>query len=374
MRNQFFNYLHFTRKERQGTLALLFVCLAIFATPAFFRYFKSPEKPDFSAFKAETSAFQESMRTSTESAAPELFFFDPNTAEAEDFVRLGLSEKTAGMICRYREKGGQFRRAEDFKKIWGLAEDDYERLLPYIRMESQNKEPSGEKYFSKQSEKTFDFDPNSSSEGEFEQLGLPKWTIKSILNYRSKGGRFRSKEDFKKIYNLSEKDFLRLEPHIVIAPAALPATAYAATTSPNYKRASPTVVDINTADLDTWMTLPGIGEKRAAQLLHYRKKLGGFLSIDQVAQMYNLPDSVFQKIRPLLVLENREINKINLNTVTAAVLDEHPYFSKKQADLIVNYRQQHGPYRSVDGIDQIIAFTDKAWLVKVKPYLKIEQD
>ncbi len=115
-----------------------------------------------------------------------------------------------------------------------------------------------------------------------------------------------------------------------------------------------------------------IGEKRAQQLVKYREKLGGFLSVEQVAQMYNLPDSVFQKIRPMLVLESREIRKINLNTASAAELATHPYFSKKQADLIVNYRQQHGPYRSVDGIDQIIPFTDKVWLAKVKAYLAVD--
>ena len=121
----------------------------------------------------------------------------------------------------------------------------------------------------------------------------------------------------------------------------------------------------------TWMTLPGIGEKRAQQMVSYRDKLGGFLSVEQVGQLYNLPDSVFQAIRPLLLLENREIRKINLNSVSAAELDAHPYFSRKQADLIVNYRLQHGPYRSVEEIEKIVAFTDKAWLGKVKAYLEV---
>lgn len=374
MRNQFFNYLHFTRKERNGTLALLFLCILVFLVPTISSRFRSPETTDFSEFSAEARALRDSMSVRKSNVA-ELFYFNPNTADAEDFVRLGLSEKTAGMICRYREKGGQFRRPEDFRKIWGLAPDDYERLAPFIRMGSENKKDFPEKDFSNKTIKTFDFDPNTASERDFQQLGLPKWTIKSIINYRSKGGRFRRKEDFKKIYNLQEKDFIRLEPHIVIAAGAATtahAAAYPAGNPAAPKWPAKKSVDINRADVEAWMTLPGIGEKRARQLVNYREKLGGFLSIEQVAQMYNLPDSVFQSIRPLLVLESRDIRKINLNTVSAAELATHPYFSKKQADLIVNYRQQHGPYASVNGIDQIIPFTDKVWLAKVKAYLVVE--
>ena len=372
MRHHFFHYLHFTRKERNGTIALLLVCILVFTAPEFLRRFRPPGMTDFSRFQEEIRAFRDSIsgRTSTSERQP--FFFNPNTASLEDFVLLGLSEKVAAMICKYRDKGGSFRKPEDFKKIWGLPTTDYERLLPFIRMESSEQE-APEKRFAKQSAEQFNFDPNTATENDFQRLGLPKWTIKSILNYRSKGGEFRRAQDFQKIYNLDEADFARLEPYLSFgaATAATSPTAYqpGATNAPKWPAKKP--VDINSADMATWMTLPGIGEKRAQQMVSYRDKLGGFLSVEQVGQLYNLPDSVFQAIRPLLLLENREIRKINLNSVSAAELDAHPYFSRKQADLIVNYRLQHGPYRSVEEIEKIVAFTDKAWLGKVKAYLEV---
>ena len=372
MRNRFLHYLHFTRKERNGTIALLVICALIFAAPEFLSRLRKPEGTDFTDFRKEIQTFRDSLKNRSTAQAAELFYFNPNTASQEDFVRLGLSEKTAAMICRYRDKGGLFRQPEDFRKIWGLAPEDFERLAPYIRMEGKTNE-FAEKKFSTQSFKTFDFDPNTATEDDFTRLGVPKWTIKSILNYRSKGGKFRRKEDFQKIYNLSEEDYARLEPFIAIPPPVAYAqpVGYPATTGFASKKPASRLVDINRAEVEAWMTLPGIGEKRARQLVNYREKLGGFLSVDQVAQMYNLPDSVFQSIRPLLTLESREIRKIDLNSVSAADLASHPYFSKKQADLIVNYRLQHGPYRSVDEIDRIIAFTDKVWLAKVKAYLKV---
>jgi len=374
MRHHFLHYLHFTRKERNGTLVLLLICILVFATPDILRRWRAAERTDFSGFQQEIKAFRDSISSRTTASEPQLFYFNPNTASLEDFVRLGLSQKISAMICKYRDKGGQFRRPEDFKKIWGLPEEDFERLLPYIRMESAAREAPEKRWESRQAE-TFSFDPNTATEDDFQRLGLPKWTVQSILRYRSKGGKFRRAQDFQKIYNLSEEDFARLEPHIMIgATAASQAVAHQPGTATTPKWPAKKPVDINLADVDTWKTLPGIGEKRAQQLVNYREKLGGFLSIDQVGQMYNLPDSVFQAIRPLLLLENRDIRKINLNTVSVAELDAHPYFSRKQAELIVNYRTQHGPYRSVDDIDKIIPFTDKVWLAKVKVYLGVMKD
>ena len=43
------------------------------------------------------------------------------------------------------------------------------------------------------------FDPNRTDSVTFCRLGLPAWMAKNILRYRSKGGKFRKAEDFKKV-------------------------------------------------------------------------------------------------------------------------------------------------------------------------------
>ena len=62
----------------------------------------------------------------------ENFRFDPNTASLEDLERLGFSVKQAQSIVNYREKGGRFRRKEDFRKSYVVADSVYERLEAYI--------------------------------------------------------------------------------------------------------------------------------------------------------------------------------------------------------------------------------------------------
>ncbi|HPI09297.1 MAG TPA: helix-hairpin-helix domain-containing protein, partial [Saprospiraceae bacterium] len=264
MRNRFLHYLHFTRKERNGTIALLLLCALIFATPEILSRFKSPEGTDFTGFREEIQTFRDSLNSRKSSHHAELFNFNPNTASEEDFVRLGLSQKTAAMICKYRDKGGQFRRPEDFKKIWGLAPEDYERLAPFIRMGNEERDFPEKQFAGHHPAETFIFDPNTATENDFERLGIPKWTIKSILNYRSKGGKFRRKEDFQKIYNLPEEDYARLESFIAIQPSAAFAQTAGYPSAAGFPSKKPATrsVDINRADVEAWMTLPGIGEKR----------------------------------------------------------------------------------------------------------------
>ena len=70
-----------------------------------------------------------------EKAAPrqvESFRFNPNTVSVEDLQRLGFSEKQADAIDRYRQKGGRFRRAEDFAKSYVVADSVFDRLAPFI--------------------------------------------------------------------------------------------------------------------------------------------------------------------------------------------------------------------------------------------------
>ncbi|GAB4496076.1 MAG: hypothetical protein OHK0019_27060 [Saprospiraceae bacterium] len=379
MKRFIFSYLHFSRRERLGIVALAIICAVVFALPDVIRLFYPEKTTDFSDFQADIQAFRTAMEaTETPTGEPvdNLFTFDPNTASFDDFVRLGLSEKVANIICNYRDKGGKFREAADFQKIWSLPKTDYERLLPFIRIESAGNEPF-EKPVATQPE-PFAFDPNTASEADLLRLGLPKWTVKSILNYRAKGGIFRKKEDLKKIYMLDEEDYTRLEPYISLGQTAAAEEPQRPVTysEGNLTTAVPKLsvkgpLDINRASLEDWQRLPGIGEKRARQLVNLRESLGGFLSVEQVAETNGLPDSVFQKIRPMLTLNFPEVRKLNLNAASFEDLEKHPYISAKQAKLIVAYRDQHGAFVSVDDLLKIATFSDKKWLEKVRPYLDI---
>ena len=58
------------------------------------------------------------------------------------------------------------------------------------------------------------------------------------------------------------------------------------------------LVNINTADSETLQTLPGIGEKKAADIIAYREEHGAFSSTEDLKNISGIGDSTFEKLSP----------------------------------------------------------------------------
>src|SRR5690606_24522620 len=164
----------------------------------------------------------------------------------------------------------------------------------------------------------FPFDPNSATQQEWQRLGLRERTITTIMRFRERGGKFRKPEDLQKVYGLFPDEYERLRPYVRIpentSPIPEPSTPGPATG--RYKAREYAKVDINGADSAAWEALPGIGAKLAGRIILFREKLGGFYKPEQVGEVYGLADSIFQRIRPMLVMETTGLRTININTAT----------------------------------------------------------
>lgn len=224
-------------------------------------------------------------------------------------------------------------------------------------------------YLEKKSGELFFFDPNKLSSSEWKRLGLRDKTIRTIENYLSKGGHFRKPEDLQKVYGLHKDEYERLAPYIKIELSVV------SDISKNEKEIidkNPTprysAIDVNAADTSAFISLPGIGSKLAARIVNFREKLGGFYSVLQIGETFGLPDSTFQKIKQYLKLENTSVKKININTATVDELKAHPYVKWSIANPIVSYRNEHGPFSSIEDIKKVMAVTDEIYN-KIAPYL-----
>jgi len=307
-------YFNFTKKERRGIIYIVALILLLTALPLLFPFFSKEEKVDSSEFEKEIA--QLSIDSSSkkiyskrdedyqndytpgyknyESSKPvELFYFDPNTATATDWIKLGIKPRTAETIQKYVSKGGKFYKPEDIKKIWGLSEKDAQRLIPFVSIKNTPK--------------------NFSNPGQNQIAEKTTFTKKLLLQK----------------------------------------------------------VEINIADTSDYIALPGIGSKLSKRIIAFREKLGGFYSVDQIAETYMLPDSTFQKIKAYLVLDNKAIKKININNATVDEMKSHPYIRYQIANAIFQYKQQHGKFNTVDEIKKIMIVTDAIY-DKVSPYLSIE--
>lgn len=195
------------------------------------------------------------------------------------------------------------------------------------------------------------------------RLGLQERTIKTIVNYRNKGGKFYKPEDLQKIWGLPDGFYDHVAQHIQITSIQSKTynTSYTSNQVFEKKAREISTIDINQADTTTFIALPGIGSKLASRIINFRDKLGGFHSVDQVKETYGLPDSTFQKLKPYFKLSAKGIKTLNINIATKDELKTHPYIRWQLANLIVEYRNQHGVFKNLTDLKNIHLIDDDAF-------------
>ena len=193
----------------------------------------------------------------------------------------------------------------------------------------------------------FYFDPNTATEEELIRLGI-QWNVcRTLVNYRIKGGRFRQSSDLKKVYGLTEEDYARLEPYIVIRSDHSDMRTDTVTESRDVFMP----LELNSADTSDLKALKGIGSILSNRIVKFRRLLGGFYSADQLREVYGISDSLYLSLRPLIVIEPATIEKINVNTADHAHLAKHPYIGTYYAEGILLYRTEKG---RINGFDELV--------------------
>lgn len=212
----------------------------------------------------------------------------------------------------------------------------------------------------------FAFDPNQLDSAGFVKLGLQPYIASNILKYRKKGGKFRSPADFSKIYGIRSEKFTELAPYISIKSEEETSRQQAGT----IKRGD-IIVDINTADTTLLMQVKGIGRGYAKGIVRYRQLLGGYVSVDQLKELYGMRPENFEKIKPFCRVESIVLKKITVNTATTEKLDAHPYINFYQAKAIYQLRRKKGKLHSIDELSSLSEFSPTQ-IEKIKPYLSFE--
>jgi DNA uptake protein ComE-like DNA-binding protein len=115
---------------------------------------------------------------------------------------------------------------------------------------------------------------------------------------------------------------------------------------------------MNGADSAAWASLPGIGKVLSKRIIHYRQRLGGFRSVEDLRQVYGLADSVYGKLLPYLRLSVAEKGKPNLNLLSAQHLSQVGGIDPEIAQAIVIYRQQNGPFQNLNGLRKLVFIND----------------
>lgn len=220
----------------------------------------------------------------------------------------------------------------------------------------------------------FAFNPNTASGDELQRLGFPEYLAKRVVTYRQKGGKFNSSADLQKIYGMDSILFNSLKSYLVI-PQLRNEQSAKQLQKPAVQSAKPRLAsfDINEADSSTLKSVYGIGTKLAERIVKFRSGLGGFVSLDQLSEIYGLDSAVVNRLKKrAFIQQDFKPKKINLNTATESEMSAHPYISKSIAQTICAWRFQHGTFKSVDDIKNLNTLKADD-IVKIIPYLKVEE-
>ncbi|NVO19258.1 MAG: helix-hairpin-helix domain-containing protein [Bacteroidetes bacterium] len=213
------------------------------------------------------------------------------------------------------------------------------------------------------------FDPNLIGAKEWNALGLKDWQVRIIMNYRLKGGKFRSKEDVGKIYGIKPELYKKLEPFIRIPIDTISKQNALQKKLPFIPKKL--CIDINSADTTALQELKGIGPAFARRIVKYRDLLGGYYKVEQLLEVYGFDQERYRLIAPDCNVGKGPIRLMNLNTVSTADLRKHPYLNYSLAKAIVDARITRGHYNSIDELKMIPQITDELF-EKIHNYLIIE--
>jgi DNA uptake protein ComE-like DNA-binding protein len=207
----------------------------------------------------------------------------------------------------------------------------------------------------------FPFNPNTVSYDSLSLLGVPEHIANRILKYRENGGRFKKKEDLRKIYGISSELVDSLYDWIEIPEINVRS---------NDPQNGPW--DINLAEWKQLKNIKLIGDVLAGRIIKYRDLLGGFVSKSQFKEVYGLSDEAIVQLTSSTYIENNFTPRlIRINHCNLDDLLRHPYISNKLAYDIIQYREVKSTIES-EKVLAVFKSVDKSNFEKLILYLDFQ--
>lgn len=316
MKKNLTSYAYFSPGERRSLLLLATLAVVLFAFPA--HWLPAREEP---ALSAEDQAWVEQQLPAMEKApgkpryaqvqkkhrkdrkAPEYREFDPNKADVPMLESMGVSRRVAQNWIKYLEKGGRFRNAEAVRRIYGMEEDVFFSLKPWMQFgeadavkrtdlvhgnapETQDKngaEPAIRR------KPCTPVDINRATEAEWDVLpGIGPVLAARIVRFRDRLGGFHRTAQIGETYGLPDSTFQRILPCLTIQ------TPY-------------TPLDINKADENVLRNHPYIGYKLARLMIAYRDQHGAFQQVEDLLKFPVVDHAVYERLKPYVQIGPAEI-------------------------------------------------------------------
>ncbi|HPR73621.1 MAG TPA: helix-hairpin-helix domain-containing protein [Bacteroidales bacterium] len=111
------------------------------------------------------------------------------------------------------------------------------------------------------------------------------------------------------------------------------------------------VIELNTCDSSMLEALPGLGPVLSSRIIRYRNLLGGYVSAEQLREVYGLSDETFNLISKRVTADTSLVRKIEVNTAGYRDIIRLPYFTREEVSAILKYRELMG---KISGPDELV--------------------
>ena len=351
--------LIYSPSQRRGVFFLLLIFVSYFS----FLYLKKQFQETISPVTIVENQISPVHATIREIIIP--INKNPNSWSKNDWIKMGFSNSQIRIVENYKKKINNFKTKKQLLKCYAFNDSNKKMLDSIVDFPTQVIRSNNQKSFIRilSSKK-----PNYNLKKYFDTLFYKKSSNKEFEYYV-----FNSPKNLRLVSQI--KTLNNKEPKVLfLNPTYLNRIKSLSNRPTNYSKSVTSVfrVNINLADTSQWKKIKGIGEKRAIHILNYKKALGGFITASQLNEVYSISDSLFKSFDQYLQIKDSSILKINLNTCSIDELKSHPYIKWNVANAIVNFRVQHGTFKSLEDLKKIHILKDNLYY-KIVPYLSINK-
>lgn len=203
----------------------------------------------------------------------------------------------------------------------------------------------------------YPFNPNFISDYKAYKFGMNPAQLNRLRAYRSKNEFVNSADEFQQVTQVSDAILAKMSPYFKFPDwvnKAYSKQDYAkkiTNTAPLHKK------DINAATADELKQIKGIGDGFSTRILAARQKLGFFVSMEQLKDIWGLPPEVLAQLQEhFQVQELPLIEKTKVNSCSLKELMQVPYLNYNIAKSILVYRSKNETPLQIEDLTKIERF------------------
>lgn len=219
--------------------------------------------------------------------------------------------------------------------------------------------------------KVYPFNPNFITDYKAYKLGMKTEEIDRLLVFRKANQYVNSAKEFQDVTKISDSLLGAMSPYFKFPDWIKNRKEFSVNKKPDFKRweekPKTVVLDINEATKEDLIKIYGIGDALSERILKQKEILGGFVSMEQMQDIWGLSSEVVHELNQNFKIENiQTVHKIDINNLSLKELAKFPYFRYPLAKEIITYRSMNGGIKSSEDLTKIKGFpVDKIKIIAV---------